>query len=98
MAFGEMGRRMSFCLMEYLFILCFISHFLFSCALSKAPTFEAIYQFGDSIADTGNDIHEIRRGAHYGCGRPPYGHTFFHHASGRCSDGRLMIDFIGNVF
>ncbi|KAL0759834.1 hypothetical protein Bca101_075984 [Brassica carinata] len=51
--------------------------------------------FGDSIADTGNllglsDPNDLPEVAF-----PPYGETFFHHPTGRFSNGRLIIDFIG---
>ncbi|KAK7302911.1 hypothetical protein RJT34_13808 [Clitoria ternatea] len=50
-----------------------------------------IFSFGDSLADTGN--LNVISPSNY-CFSPPYGQTFFHHPSGRCSDGRLIIDFI----
>lgn len=58
-------------------------------------TVEAIYQFGDSISDTGNIIHEHPSSRF---GNSPYGHTFFHKPTGRCSDGLLMIDYIAKYF
>ncbi|KAJ8427639.1 hypothetical protein Cgig2_023348 [Carnegiea gigantea] len=85
-------RSTSFWLMEVVCFLSFlISSLLFSCALSSTPQFDAIYLFGDSIADTGNDIRETPSGGHSGCGRPFYGQTFFHHPTGRCSDGRRFV-------
>jgi len=56
--------------------------------------FDAIFNFGDSLSDTGNFL---ATGASLfpAIGQPPYGETFFRHATGRCSDGRLAIDFIG---
>ncbi|KAL3643498.1 hypothetical protein CASFOL_014313 [Castilleja foliolosa] len=67
-----------------------------SLATSKPVSgcFESIVSFGDSLADTGNQIllrpaDDLPRSAH-----PPYGRTFFHRPTGRCSDGRLVIDFI----
>nr|KYP43293.1 GDSL esterase/lipase At5g45910 family [Cajanus cajan] len=61
---------------------------------STSPPYNAIFNFGDSISDTGNFL---KSGAitHPFIGNPPYGQTYFKHATGRCSDGRLMIDFIG---
>lgn len=53
--------------------------------------FPAIFNFGDSNSDTGG-----MSAAFY----PmvwPFGETFFHEAVGRASDGRLMVDFIGNL-
>ncbi|KAL3812833.1 hypothetical protein ACJIZ3_014101 [Penstemon smallii] len=57
--------------------------------------FNSIISFGDSIADTGNALHISSKS------NPPpffslypYGETFFNHPTGRCSDGRLIIDFI----
>ncbi|KAF8392882.1 hypothetical protein HHK36_021121 [Tetracentron sinense] len=53
--------------------------------------FTSIFSFGDSIADTGNllclksDDHSFRF---------PYGETYFGHPTGRCSNGRLIVDFI----
>ncbi|MCD7453753.1 hypothetical protein HAX54_021986 [Datura stramonium] len=56
--------------------------------------FNKIYQLGDSLSDTGNCIRESHCGAHSSCRRLPYGITFFQKATGRCSDGMLIIDFI----
>ncbi|KAF8392886.1 hypothetical protein HHK36_021126 [Tetracentron sinense] len=53
--------------------------------------FTSIFSFGDSIADTGNllclksDDHSFRF---------PYGETYFGHPTGRCSNGRLIVDFM----
>ena len=60
----------------------------------KSCKFDRIYQFGDSISDTGNLILEPM-GAAFPYGRLPYGESFFENATGRCSDGMLMIDYIG---
>ncbi|XVE62240.1 hypothetical protein DITRI_Ditri06bG0102200 [Diplodiscus trichospermus] len=53
--------------------------------------FDAIFQLGDSISDTGNFIQK-----NPSCifARLPYGETFFEKPTGRCSDGLLMIDYI----
>ncbi|CAN6872586.1 unnamed protein product [Brassica oleracea var. botrytis] len=56
--------------------------------------FKSIISFGDSTADTGNlivlsDPDDLPAAAF-----PPYGETFFHHPTGRFSNGRLIIDFI----
>ncbi|KAL2469166.1 GDSL esterase/lipase [Forsythia ovata] len=56
--------------------------------------FDKIYQVGDSISDTGNLIRESPIGSLTPFARLPYGETFFKNATGRCSNGLLMIDFI----
>ncbi|MCE3050868.1 hypothetical protein HAX54_048326 [Datura stramonium] len=56
--------------------------------------FDKIYQLGDSLSDTGNCIRESICGAHSSCRRLPYGINVFQKATGRCSDGMLIIDFI----
>ncbi|XP_057549670.1 GDSL esterase/lipase At5g03980-like isoform X2 [Amaranthus tricolor] len=53
---------------------------------------EAIYQFGDSLSDTGNLVRETTR-VKPAFARLPYGQTFFHRPTGRCSDGLLMVDY-----
>ncbi|XP_052188953.1 acetylajmalan esterase-like [Diospyros lotus] len=62
----------------------------------KACHLDQIYQLGDSISDTGNLIREP-----FGSTTPfaklPYGMTFFKKATGRCSNGLLMIDYIANA-
>ncbi|PIM98409.1 Chlorogenate--glucarate O-hydroxycinnamoyltransferase [Handroanthus impetiginosus] len=60
----------------------------------KICTFDQIYQLGDSISDTGNLIREFPVGASTAFARLPYGETFFKNATGRCSNGLLMIDYI----
>lgn len=54
----------------------------------------SIYQFGDSIADTGNLIRNGPVGAKSHAANYPYGQTYFHRATGRCSNGQLMIDYL----
>jgi hypothetical protein len=55
--------------------------------------YTSIFGFGDSLVDTGNiyflDAEQL------GCLLPPYGDTYFHHPTGRCTDGRQVIDFTG---
>ncbi|XP_015875017.1 GDSL esterase/lipase At5g03980-like isoform X1 [Ziziphus jujuba] len=57
----------------------------------KACKFNAIYQLGDSISDTGNLIYEKPGCVFF---KFPYGETFFNRSTGRCSNGLLMIDYI----
>ncbi|KAK9726724.1 hypothetical protein RND81_05G233200, partial [Saponaria officinalis] len=57
------------------------------------PSFQAIYQFGDSISDTGNDVHLGTI-----CARPPYGETTFKRPTGRCSNGLIMVDYFAMAF
>ncbi|GMI84973.1 hypothetical protein like AT5G03980 [Hibiscus trionum] len=59
-------------------------HILSSCK------FDAIYQLGDSISDTGNFVQDDPSSIY---ARLPYGETF-NKPTGRCSNGLLMIDYI----
>lgn len=52
--------------------------------------FKAIFNFGDSNSDTGGFY------AAFPAESGPYGMTYFNKPAGRASDGRLVIDFIGN--
>ncbi|WVZ72811.1 hypothetical protein U9M48_021213 [Paspalum notatum var. saurae] len=57
--------------------------------------YDSIFSFGDSFADTGNDIVVFAENSLTNpVTRPPYGMTFFGHPTGRFSNGRLIIDFI----
>ncbi|XP_074558792.1 GDSL esterase/lipase At5g45910-like isoform X1 [Curcuma longa] len=72
-----MGKQLFFLLC--LFLLCF-----FSSHPASARRYNALFNFGDSLSDTGNVV----------LAGLPYGMTYFGHHTGRCSDGRLVIDFI----
>lgn len=52
--------------------------------------FEAIFNFGDSNSDTGG-FHTS-----FPAQPGPYGMTYFKKPVGRSSDGRLIVDFLGN--
>ncbi|KAL6883333.1 hypothetical protein ACP4OV_010747 [Aristida adscensionis] len=51
-----------------------------------------VFSFGDSLTDTGNALRVTTGGPP---SRPPYGEPFFRRPTGRPSDGRLAVDFIG---
>ena len=54
-----------------------------------------LFAFGNSLTDTGNAaIFPATAGGP--STSPPYGETYFGHPSGRASDGRLIVDFLGS--
>ncbi|KAK1267903.1 GDSL esterase/lipase [Acorus gramineus] len=61
---------------------------------AAATPYASIFSFGDSLTDTGNLFRLSGAGD---CGLPPYGETYFHRPTGRCCDGRLVIDFIAEA-
>ncbi|GJP46619.1 hypothetical protein CLOM_g5887 [Closterium sp. NIES-68] len=65
------------------------------CALARSK-FGAIYTFGDSLADVGNNNYG-RGESFYRADFPPYGMNFIP-ASGRFSDGKLVIDYLSDHF
>ncbi|XP_074280782.1 GDSL esterase/lipase At5g03980-like isoform X2 [Silene latifolia] len=73
----------SFSIMDHI-----LDHLSFTSFIS--PPIEAIYQFGDSISDTGNYAHDQPLS---NFNQFPYGETYFHRPAGRCSDGLLMVDY-----
>ncbi|KAL8154211.1 hypothetical protein V2J09_011971 [Rumex salicifolius] len=75
-----------------------ICNYCHICWGSKLPIefgFDSIYQFGDSVSDTGNLMTEIPLTA---CSHNPYGETYFHKPTGRCSDGLLIVDYFAQAF
>ncbi|XP_027338703.1 GDSL esterase/lipase At5g45910-like [Abrus precatorius] len=81
-----------------LLIISFTFDFLEKVVSNPNPhTYEAIFNFGDSLSDTGNFLASGAISFPV-IGKLPYGETFFRHATGRCSDGRLVIDFIAEAY
>ncbi|XP_050902910.1 GDSL esterase/lipase At5g45910-like [Lathyrus oleraceus] len=78
------------------FLILFSLTFIFRNVLSNVNPlpYEAIFNFGDSISDTGNEatLHPPMPI------NSPYGSTYFKHPSGRLSNGRLIIDFIAQAY
>ncbi|KAL4585691.1 hypothetical protein LXL04_010315 [Taraxacum kok-saghyz] len=72
-----------------------ILHLLCTCTLYTNGCYTSIICFGDSLSDTGNLKHITSTPFPYFY--PPYGETFFHKPTGRASNGRLIVDFIGFV-
>lgn len=60
----------------------------------REKRYARVFSFGDSLTDTGNSLHLAATGGGAGS-QPPYGETFFRRPTGRASDGRLIVDFIG---
>ncbi|CAM8898913.1 unnamed protein product [Rhodiola kirilowii] len=59
--------------------------------------YEAIFNFGDSLSDVGNLIVANPK-AFSVVGKLPYGQTYFGRPTGRCSDGRLIVDFLAEAY
>nr|GLL38796.1 acetylajmalan esterase-like [Ipomoea trifida] len=57
-------------------------------------SFKSIYQFGDSLADTGNLFRIPGATMSFHADRHPYGQTYFGKPTGRFSDGRLIVDYV----
>ncbi|VAH77921.1 unnamed protein product [Triticum turgidum subsp. durum] len=62
-----------------------------------APCVPRVFSFGDSLADTGNFPFLYGNDSREPALRTPYGETFFRRATGRFSDGRLIVDFIADT-
>ena len=77
---------------------CFVALLLVAGALpapAAAREYAAIFNFGDSLVDAGNLVVDGIP-EYLATARLPYGMTYFGYPTGRCSDGRLVVDFIGN--
>ncbi|XP_019195036.1 PREDICTED: acetylajmalan esterase-like [Ipomoea nil] len=73
----------------------FLFPIAFAANSGTLPAFKSIYQFGDSLSDTGN---LLRWGTmFYPADKLPYGETYFHKATGRFSNGRLIVDYIATA-
>ncbi|KAJ4757288.1 GDSL esterase/lipase [Rhynchospora pubera] len=64
---------------------------------SYSQKYNAIYSFGDSVSDTGN-LCVNGKPSSLTLAQPPYGMTFFGKVTCRCSDGRLVVDFLSEYF
>lgn len=81
--------------LHILVLVCCASLLILECHGHPQPSkkYVALFIFGDSIYDPGNNNYINRTGA--SANYWPYGMTFFKHPTGRFSDGRLISDFIG---
>ncbi|CAN0843552.1 GDSL esterase/lipase At1g31550 [Linum grandiflorum] len=58
-------------------------------------SYTSIFSFGDSATAAGVQTVDLAPGASSPhCAFPPYGETYFHKPTGRCSDGRIIVDFL----
>ncbi|XP_078174257.1 GDSL esterase/lipase At1g28600-like isoform X2 [Carex rostrata] len=80
-------------------IIYFFLVFLWPIEATPSHTFNSIFSFGDSYTDTGNlNVLAKKLAFPVYTDKLPYGETFFHHPSNRCSDGRLIVDFLAEEF
>ncbi|XP_037456870.1 GDSL esterase/lipase At5g45910-like [Triticum urartu] len=70
---------------------------LSSLSMAAAQKYNAVYSFGDSITDTGNLCTNGRPSA-ITFTQPPYGETYFGSPTCRCSDGRVIVDFLSTKY
>ncbi|ONK81113.1 uncharacterized protein A4U43_C01F25450 [Asparagus officinalis] len=82
--------------MKFLILTLFLFFSFIQLVASTEQQYTSVFSFGDSLADTGNFLNS---GAVFfpSISNLPYGMTYFKHATGRCSDGRLVVDFIAEA-
>ncbi|XP_030966554.1 GDSL esterase/lipase 1-like [Quercus lobata] len=71
----------------------FTAFFIATHCLPQPEEHAALFIFGDSTYDAGNNNY-IKTTDYYRSNYVPYGETFFKRSTGRFSDGRLASDFI----
>ncbi|XP_057790052.1 acetylajmalan esterase-like [Salvia miltiorrhiza] len=84
--------------MDFSLLFCVISSISITIIATTEATrilcpIESLFQFGDSISDTGNVARLLPVGPTLPASKPPYGETFPGRPTGRWSDGRLIIDY-----
>ncbi|KAJ0037535.1 hypothetical protein Pint_22204 [Pistacia integerrima] len=78
--------------MEKLALLTLIIFSSLCSLISSVNNVPAIFTFGDSIFDAGNN--HFNKNCTAQADFPPYGSSFFHHPTGRFTNGRTVADFI----
>lgn len=80
------------------FFILFVSAFPYASS-APPPKYKALFCFGDSYSDTGNyNILAQGKIPYNQFEHLPYGITYFGHPTGRATDGRVPLDFIGRFF
>ncbi|XP_006356553.1 GDSL esterase/lipase 5-like [Solanum tuberosum] len=77
----------------HLCIFVLVAHFATPIVCHERPHQAALFVFGDSIFDPGNNNY-INTTASFQANYLPYGESFFKYPTGRTSNGRLIPDFI----
>ncbi|XP_015078865.1 GDSL esterase/lipase 2-like [Solanum pennellii] len=80
-------------LISNLCIFVLVAHFAITVVCHERPHQTALFVFGDSIFDPGNNNY-INTIASFQANYFPYGESFFKYPTGRNSNGRLIPDFI----
>ena len=91
-----MSLRLYLCFLVFFFVVFPITptHCLGHQCLPKQHV--ALFIFGDSLVDAGNNNNYINSTTEAQANYGPYGETFFKYPTGRFSNGRIIPDFIGN--
>ncbi|PHT81628.1 hypothetical protein T459_14643 [Capsicum annuum] len=74
---------------EFIFVATFL---VMSSSCVLGYNVPSIFIFGDSILDSGSNHYKKNRSVQ--ADFPPYGSNFFHHPTGRFTNGRTVTDFI----
>lgn len=100
MAIIRVGRLYTFIMKKTIVLIIFLSirstTGLSKCRQAGKPPAAALFIFGDSFFDSGNNNY-ISTTTLDQANFWPYGETYFNFPTGRFSDGRLISDFIGRV-